>query len=298
MVTILHLEDDLILLDIFKTSIEAQGVRVNLIQCLRGVQVLEYAQSDEHNINLYILDIRVRGRIDGIEVARRLRESGVKTPIILSSAYERPAKELLRTLNCLWVPKPWSLLQFLEDVIRLATKESQEDMWEDEAKTLIKLNLYDLLQNCMARAYKDAKVRNIRLKLNYREGDDMHAFGNVDELQYAFTQLIQNGIQYGIEDGNLVVSLVQSDDKINVSIKDDGIGISPEYHEKIFERFFYIDDEKKSHPTLTRGEGLYIAQQIIKSHGGLVSVQSALDKGSEFTIILPLASTLEVTKSS
>ncbi|MEO0596401.1 MAG: ATP-binding protein [Chloroflexota bacterium] len=289
MVTILHLEDDLILLDIFKTAIKEQESDINLIQCLRGVQVLEQAQSNDANIDLYILDIRVRGRMNGIEVAQKLRDSGVTTPIILSSAYEKPPKQLLDTLDCLWIPKPWTLDLFLEDVVRIATnREEQAKIEQNLPKTILAIDLYDLVKTCISHARKAAEAKQIRLRLAYRQGDDLRVHGNYEELYHAFSELIDNGIRYGNDNGNLIVKLFQSDDKVMASIEDDGIGIAPEYHKKIFERFFYIDDDddNEQKTKLTRGEGLYTVQQIIDTYGGSISVRSELHKGTKFLVTL------------
>jgi signal transduction histidine kinase len=72
-----------------------------------------------------------------------------------------------------------------------------------------------------------------------------------------------------------------------ISVKDQGIGIDSDHISKIFSQFYRVSGSKeKTYPGL--GMGLYIANEIVKRHGGLISVKSAKNKGSEFSFMLPL----------
>jgi signal transduction histidine kinase len=77
------------------------------------------------------------------------------------------------------------------------------------------------------------------------------------------------------------------DKKIQVSVRDEGIGIAPEYQERIFQRFYRVFDEKdKTYPGL--GMGLFISKTIVEQHGGSIWLTSEPQKGSTFFVSLPI----------
>ncbi|MCB0467782.1 MAG: HAMP domain-containing histidine kinase, partial [Aequorivita sp.] len=73
-----------------------------------------------------------------------------------------------------------------------------------------------------------------------------------------------------------------------ISVKDNGIGISPKYQKFIFEKFYRVS-EKDTHNYKGLGLGLYYTKQIIIAHGGSISVKSEASKGSVFTIKIPVS---------
>jgi signal transduction histidine kinase len=98
---------------------------------------------------------------------------------------------------------------------------------------------------------------------------------------------LNNAIKYSPHAEQVEVSLASSADEVRVSVRDFGIGISKEDQGKIFDRFYRVRDEpKKMVPGL--GMGLYIVQEIIKQHGGEVTVTSEAAQGATFTVSLPL----------
>jgi two-component system OmpR family sensor kinase len=84
------------------------------------------------------------------------------------------------------------------------------------------------------------------------------------------------------------VSVDSTIDEITVLVKDEGPGLSLEDQERIFERFFRIDPSRARHSGEGSGLGLSIVDAIMKAHGGEVSVDSELGKGSTFTLHFPI----------
>ncbi len=110
--------------------------------------------------------------------------------------------------------------------------------------------------------------------------------GDRGRLGQVFTNLISNAIKYSPDAQTVEMDLSASDDAVTVCVRDHGLGIPRELLDKIFERFYrVIDSEKKAIPGL--GMGLYIVAEIVKHHGGTITVDSAVGKGSTFTVILP-----------
>jgi len=106
-------------------------------------------------------------------------------------------------------------------------------------------------------------------------------------MEEVLTNLIENAIKYSPDGGKITVTGESNGDKIRITVADEGIGISEEDMEHIFERF-----QRTNRSEVKRvkgvGLGLYICKSIIEAHGGRIEVASKLDNGSQFTITLPL----------
>ncbi|RQO56505.1 hybrid sensor histidine kinase/response regulator [Variovorax sp. KBW07] len=105
-------------------------------------------------------------------------------------------------------------------------------------------------------------------------------------IEQVLTNLLTNALRYG---GGKPVEMVvqqQDDGTARVSVRDQGIGIAPEDHERIFEQFERTDHSRKHAAGL--GLGLYITRKIVDLHGGHIGVESTAGQGSRFVVDLPL----------
>ncbi|GLV61082.1 hypothetical protein KDH_78990 [Dictyobacter sp. S3.2.2.5] len=110
--------------------------------------------------------------------------------------------------------------------------------------------------------------------------------GDRDRIRQVFTNLLSNAIKYSPGAQTVEVELSASDEVITVRVRDHGLGISREQRDKIFERFYRAADLKQGAiPGL--GMGLYIVAEIVKGHGGTITVDSKVGTGSTFTVTLP-----------
>ena len=92
--------------------------------------------------------------------------------------------------------------------------------------------------------------------------------------------LFRSAYRYGRENGTIRVTLKCEGSNAVLSVSDNGIGIAPEQQEKIFHRFYQVDASRTGTGT---GLGLSMVQEIARLHGGAVSVESTLGRGSCFT---------------
>jgi heavy metal sensor kinase len=117
--------------------------------------------------------------------------------------------------------------------------------------------------------------------------DKFTFYGDIRMVQRMIANLLDNAIKYTPSDGPVAVS-VHSDDRrsVVVSVRDTGVGISPKDIPHIFERFYRCDP---SRPQTGIGLGLSLAQAIAHAHGGNIVVISIPDKGSTFTVTLPIS---------
>ncbi|MCP4610574.1 MAG: HAMP domain-containing protein [Planctomycetes bacterium] len=109
--------------------------------------------------------------------------------------------------------------------------------------------------------------------------------GSLNSLQRMVANLLDNAIKFTPTQGNIHVSLISRDNFVILQIQDNGIGIEAEKLPHIFERF-YRGDESRSTPG--SGLGLSLAQATARSHKGNINVKSTPQKGSTFTVTLPL----------
>lgn len=114
--------------------------------------------------------------------------------------------------------------------------------------------------------------------------------GDKAKLEQVFTNLINNAIKYSPEGGPIRVKINQTDNQINVSITDVGLGLPKDSLDKLFMKFYRVDnsDRRKIGGT---GLGLAIVQEIVKAHDGEITVQSEYGKGSTFTTVFPAVQT-------
>ena len=112
----------------------------------------------------------------------------------------------------------------------------------------------------------------------------IHADENL--LSMVIDNLISNASKYTPEKGTLKISLETKGNFVYFSVKDSGVGISKEDKKHLFKRFSRINN-KLSEKVGGSGLGLYIAKKIIELHSGKITVESALNKGTTFTVKLP-----------
>jgi two-component system phosphate regulon sensor histidine kinase PhoR len=116
--------------------------------------------------------------------------------------------------------------------------------------------------------------------------DALTATINAALLEQAVINLIDNAVKYSDPHKMVAIKAHRSDGGIIITVRDEGCGISAEHLPRIFERF-YVVDKARSRKVGGTGLGLAIVKHIINAHGGKVSVESEIGKGSIFTITLP-----------
>ena len=111
-------------------------------------------------------------------------------------------------------------------------------------------------------------------------------FGDRSQLVSAFSNLVENAIKYSDEDRLVkIIGNVGADD-MSIAIVDQGLGIAPKDHERIFERFYRVD-RARSRSTGGTGLGLSIVRHVIDNHGGKIELKSNEGEGATFTVVLP-----------
>ena len=145
-----------------------------------------------------------------------------------------------------------------------------------------RLDLLELLEHVIRVMTPIAEKKNITLR-----GVDLNRVfvkGDEDRLRQLMIILIDNAIKYGRQDGRVEVGLIEKE-RVGITVTDNGIGISKNDLEKIFERFYRVD-KARSREMGGNGLGLSIAKELVRMNGGEIGVESEEGVGTRFTVWL------------
>ena len=123
---ILHLEDDGPLREILAAALKATAPTCEILQFMNSDDALRYATENTHGVDLFILDVRVPGSMNGLQVAEKLRAIQCPGVIVITSAYRAPDEALLRKLSCEWYPKPWHLFEATTKLMTMAQRKTAD----------------------------------------------------------------------------------------------------------------------------------------------------------------------------
>jgi len=174
------------------------------------------------------------------------------------------------------------LESIIEDLLALSKIEKETEIdgidFVDESITLALSNAIFL---CKDKALK----RNIDIILNNAE--DIIFKHNSSLIEQAIINLLNNAIKYSDGNSEIKITVIKQNHDIKINIEDQGSGIPEEHLSRLFERFYRVD-KARSRQLGGTGLGLSIVKHIALAHKGTVTVTSEIDKGSIFSLILPL----------
>jgi len=192
---------------------------------------------------------------------------------------------------------------FTNSGVNVAAKETAEEIVEDSDGLLEMINttleikaidtgvsplnltecdVVDIVRQALDLFEIVAEEKGITLRMD--ESGPVIIKGDLHRLQRVFANLIDNAIKYTSAGGKVSVHIQSDQAAVKITVADTGVGIVPEALGRVFERF-YRADQSRGVPGL--GLGLNLAEVIVKSHGGTISVESKLGEGSKFTVTLP-----------
>ncbi len=107
-----------------------------------------------------------------------------------------------------------------------------------------------------------------------------------DKIAAVLVNLLGNAVKYTPAGGRVTFRVNITDQQIEISVEDTGVGIAEDELAKVFDKFFRSQDPRVQEQTGT-GLGLALAQEVVRLHGGQITVESEINKGSTFSVLLP-----------
>jgi len=362
-INILIVEDELLIAKNLSVKLEKLGYKIVGIVS-SGADAIERA--GEIKPDLILMDIVIKGEIDGIETAARINQK-LDIPIIYTTAYAddetlqraentgsygyllKPFKERelhatikialskhqeavkMQTLIALAAAKSDNRSRFISMAYHdlntpLTTIQLSAEMLEDSElhkipetsnKNVARIkkavsNMSGLLEDILMLSKAESGKLSLNLDrlnvtefcnsiveelqpivtdkhiLTFRaETTPLHANLDVKLLHHLLTNLLSNAIKYSPNGGNVSLELSCENQQIIFCVRDEGIGMTAEYEGKLFQQF-----ERGANVGKIKGSGLglCIVKHIVDLHGGTISVESAIDKGTTFIVALPFLS--------
>ena len=145
------------------------------------------------------------------------------------------------------------------------------------------IDIVPMIENTISCIEKFASERNINLIFDTNEEESIMAI-DPQPIERVIMHLLSNAIKFSNENSNIYINLVVKDKEIELSFKDEGCGISKEEKERIFDRFY---QGKNNDNIEGSGIGLNLCMLFVKAHDGKIFLESEINKGSIFTVILP-----------
>jgi two-component system phosphate regulon sensor histidine kinase PhoR len=173
------------------------------------------------------------------------------------------------------------LSRIIEDLLSLSKIEKESD---SNAVEFAEQDIYSIV--IAAARNNEIRALEAGISLQLPKLETAKLYSNRTLLEQAVGNLIENAIEHS-EKGSAVILLIKSSESsISISVKDSGCGIPEEHLPRVFERFYRVD-KSRSRKMGGTGLGLAIVKHVALAHRGEVSVQSALNQGSKFTMSFP-----------
>ena len=191
---------------------------------------------------------------------------------------EATKKEFIGTLNTEII----RLNSMVNDILDFSRLDSNAKIEKDEN------DISQLVDACVSQVQVLLKEHNLKIEVE-KDNDIPLLMFNYNSIARALTNYLSNAIKYAPQDSTIKVRLYKEleNNQVIVTVRDEGIGIAPEFQKKVFERFYRV--ENKTHSVKGTGLGLHLVKTTIeKHHFGHVFVNSQPGHGSTFGFSLPI----------
>jgi signal transduction histidine kinase len=192
--------------------------------------------------------------------------------------------EDMRQLATMYLEETLRIQHIIEDLLTLSRADAKEMLLE-----MTQVPIGDLVRDVADDASILASSKDLSVELGPTA--DAVVMGDPTRLRQMLRALVSNAVRYTEAGGAIRLSSMVADQTAHVTVQDTGIGIPAESLPHVFERFYRVD-ASRSRDGGGSGLGLALAKWIAESHGGSISVESELGKGSTFVVHLPLAQDL------
>ena len=253
---------------------------------------IRYGSNETHTTTLELAQLgqaidHMAENLDKQEEIRRQLTSDVahelRTPVANVSSYLEAMIEEVWEPTKEWLQSCYNELgrisSIISDLEKLRQIESANMVLEKEP-----VDLFELAQAVKTAFEPDLAKKKLTCTVT---GEPAILSGDQKRLHQVIFNLVSNAVKYSTENGQIQIDIHNISENVQLTVKDQGIGIAKEDISMIFERF-YRTDRSRNRQTGGAGIGLTIAKAIVLAHEGSISVESEKGYGSCFTVILPI----------
>ncbi len=187
-------------------------------------------------------------------------------------------KQFLNTINS----EATRLARFVDDLLSVSSMELGSLSLNKQVTDLTRM-----LNEVLAKVRPQMTEKGLTFEVAFPEKMPEPELDK-DKIAAVLVNLLGNAVKYTPEQGTVIFRVNITDKQIELSIEDTGVGIAPDELPKVFEKFFRSQDPRVQEQTGT-GLGLALANEVVRLHGGKIEIESEINKGSTFTVLLPLA---------
>lgn len=176
------------------------------------------------------------------------------------------------------------LLYTVEQVLRAGQARERSRLLN-----IAEIRLGDVLRECIRITEARYNLSDAAIEFDEASASDRKVSGDREELQTVFTNLLDNAVKYSPDKAKISVAVAELPrNSVEIRVRDNGVGITPNERKRIFKRFYRISNISTQRAKGT-GLGLYIVRAIVKKHKGKIFVESEGEgKGSTFVVQLPI----------
>jgi len=255
-------------------------------------EVIEKSRNSEVGLVVVFQDITERQKLESMQkdfVANVSHE--LNTPLTTIKSYTETIldsedllsdPEILKRFLSVIDSEADRMSRLVKDLLQLSRLESQRERWNKSVQNVIKIASNVVLKNRI-----NASNKNQQLNSLFDETAEIFAYVDPDKIEQVLLNILSNAIKYTEENGRIDVDVVEIEDQIYITVRDNGIGIAEKELPRLFERFYRVDKARSRSMGSGTGLGLSIAKQIIEEHDGTISIESKEGKGTAVTIMLP-----------
>ena len=207
----------------------------------------------------------------------------LKTPLATIKGFTQVLKELLKKdMKALYY---LSKLESQTDRITLLVNDLLDVSKIKSGKLDLRFEPF-FINKLIKEVIEDMYAQSTKHKIIFKPNANIKVRADYFRLYQVFINIISNAVKYSPKADKIVVYVRDLGTKVEVVVEDFGIGIAEKNLEKIFEKFFQV--ENKIRPSFSGlGLGLHISEEIIKRHKGRIWVESEKGKGSQFKFVIP-----------
>lgn len=202
----------------------------------------------------------------------------------LAGELNREQSDYIKTI----MDKGETLLKLISSILDISQIEAGKVRLNFEP-----VDVSEVIRSSVTSVTPQAQKKGIALRTQLPQRQQRRATADRDKLRQVVVNLLANAVKFTGQNGSILVSLSElglepdlGTEGYRIVVCDNGVGIPPEHYEKIFQSFYQVDSSS-TREYGGAGLGLAIVKSFVEGHGGWVSVESEVQRGSKFTVVLP-----------